>query len=106
MENRNKRPITYMLIFSVFLAVAFHLDKLPQFLSYAIGISYPLLIGAIMAFILNVPMHGFEQLLKKDEGRNENRYQSYINNYQCAFSDCAGHCDYGAKSCFQCETNV
>lgn len=71
MENRIRRPIAYMLIFSVFLAIAFHLDKLPQFLSYSIGISFPLLIGAIMAFILNVPMHGFEQLLGKMDKKNK-----------------------------------
>lgn len=71
MENRTKRPITYMLIFAVFLAVAFHLDKLPHFFSYVIGITFPLLIGAIMAFILNVPMHGFEKLLKKIDKKNK-----------------------------------
>lgn len=71
MENRTKRPITYMLIFAVFLAVAFHLDKLPHFFSYVIGITFPLLIGAIMAFILNVPMHGFEKLLKKMDKKNK-----------------------------------
>ncbi len=71
MENRTKRPITYMLIFAVFLAIAFHLDKLPHFFSYVIGITFPLLIGAIMAFILNVPMHGFEKLLKKMDKKNK-----------------------------------
>ena len=65
MENRTKRPITYMLIFAIFLAIAFHLDKMPNFFSYVIGITFPLLIGAIMAFILNVPMHGFEKVLEK-----------------------------------------
>ncbi len=71
MENRIKRPVTYMLIFAVFLAIAFHLDKLPQFLSYFIGITFPLLIGAVMAFILNVPMHGFEKLLAKIDKKNK-----------------------------------
>lgn len=71
MENRTKRPITYMLIFSVFLAIAFHLDKLPHFFSYFIGITFPLLIGAIMAFILNVPMHGFEKLIAKMDKKNK-----------------------------------
>lgn len=71
MENRAKRPITYMLIFSVFLAIAFHLDKLPHFFSYFIGITFPLLIGAIMAFILNVPMHGFETLLTKCDKKSK-----------------------------------
>lgn len=71
MENRTKRPIKYMLIFAVFLAIAFHLDKLPHFFSYVIGITFPLLIGAIMAFILNVPMHGFEKLLKKMDKKNK-----------------------------------
>ncbi len=71
MENRTKRPITYMLIFAVFLAIAFHLDKLPMFFSYFIGITFPLLIGAVMAFILNVPMHGFEKLLSKMDKKNK-----------------------------------
>ncbi|MBQ8040124.1 MAG: AI-2E family transporter [Lachnospiraceae bacterium] len=71
MENRTKRPITYMLIFSVFLAIAFHLDKLPHFFSYFIGITFPLLIGAVMAFILNVPMRGFEKLLDKMDKKNK-----------------------------------
>lgn len=71
MENRTKRPITYMLVFAVFLAIAFHLDKLPHFFSYIIGITFPLLIGAIMAFILNVPMHGFEKILKKLDKKNK-----------------------------------
>lgn len=70
MENKIERPITYMLIFSAFLAIAFHLDKLPHFFSYFIGITFPLLIGAIMAFILNVPMHGFEKILKKIDKKN------------------------------------
>lgn len=65
MEGKTKRPITYMLIFSAFLAIAFHLDKLPHFFSYFISITFPLLIGAIIAFILNVPMRGYEKLLKK-----------------------------------------
>lgn len=65
MENRTKRPITYMLIFATFLAIAFHLDKLSHFFSYFISITFPLLIGAILAFVLNVPMRGFEKLLKK-----------------------------------------
>ena len=71
METRTKRPITYMLIFAVFLAIAFHLDKLPHFFSYFISITFPLMIGAIMAFILNVPMHGFEKLLKKIDKKNK-----------------------------------
>lgn len=71
MENRTKKPITYMLIFSVFLAIAFHLDKLPHFFSYFIGITFPLLVGAVLAFILNVPMRGFEKLLKKIDKKNK-----------------------------------
>ena len=79
MENRIKRPVTYMLIFSVFLAIAFHLDKLPHFFSYFIGITFPLLIGAVMAFILNVPMRGFERLLEKIDKKNVVNYME-VNN--------------------------
>lgn len=71
MERRTKRPITYMLIFSTFLAIAFHLDKLPKFFSYFIGITFPLLIGAVLAFVLNVPMRGFEGILKKLDKKNK-----------------------------------
>ena len=60
-----------MLIFAVLLAIVFHLDKLPQFFSYFIGITFPLLIGAVMAFILNVPMGGFEKLLGKIDKKNK-----------------------------------
>ena len=71
MDTKVKRPILYMLIFAVFLAAAFHLDKLPDFLSYFIGITFPLLIGAILAFVLNVPMRGFEKLLRKIDKKNK-----------------------------------
>lgn len=71
MDTKIKRPILYMLIFAVFLAAAFHLDKLPDFLSYFIGITFPLLIGAILAFVLNVPMRGFEKLLRKIDKKNK-----------------------------------
>ncbi len=71
MENKIKRPVTYMLIFAIFLAIAFHLDKLSHFFSYFIGITFPLIIGAVMAFILNVPMRGFEKLLGKIDKKNK-----------------------------------
>ena len=71
MENRTKRPITYMLIFSALLAVVFHLDKLPHFFSYFIDITFSLLIGAVLAFVLNVPMRGFEKMLKKADKKNK-----------------------------------
>ena len=79
MENRTKRPVTYMLIFAIFLAIAFHLDKMPNFFSYFFGITFPLLIGAIMAFILNVPMHGFEKLLEKEVKINSPVLHSLLN---------------------------
>lgn len=65
MENKTKNTITYMIIFASLMAVAFHLDKLSDFFSYLISITFPLLIGSVMAFILNVPMKGFEKLLGK-----------------------------------------
>ena len=78
MENRTKRPVTYMLIFAIFLAIAFHLDKMPNFFSYFFGITFPLLIGSIMAFILNVPMHGFEKLLEKMDKKKKLKDEAKI----------------------------
>lgn len=54
-----------MVIFAALLGVAFHLDKLSHFFSYFIDITFPLLIGAILAFVLNVPMRAFEKLFQK-----------------------------------------
>lgn len=71
MDTKIKRPIAYMLIFSIFLAIAFHLDKLTVFISYLINITFPLLIGAVLAFVLNVPMRGFEKLLRKCDKKNK-----------------------------------
>ncbi len=71
MEKRTKTPIMYMLIFASFLAVAFHIDKIPYFLSYLIDITFSLLIGAILAFVLNVPMRGYENLIKKMDKKNK-----------------------------------
>ncbi len=71
MENKPKKPITYMLIFAAFLGVAFHLDKLPHFFSYFIDITFPLLIGAVLAFMLNVPMRGYEKIFKKIDKKNK-----------------------------------
>lgn len=71
MEKKIKTPIMYMLIFAAFLAVAFHLDKIPLFLAYFIDITFSLLIGAILAFVLNVPMRGFENLIKKMDKKNK-----------------------------------
>ena len=79
MENRTKRPVTYMLIFAIFLAIAFHLDKMPDFFSYLIGITFPLLIGAVLAFVLNVPMRGFENIIKK--------ISKYDKNCSCVFEN-------------------
>ncbi len=72
MENKTQKPIIiYMLIFSAFLAVALHLDKLSHFFSYFIDITFSLIIGAILAFVLNVPMRGFEKLLAKIDKKHK-----------------------------------
>ncbi len=71
MENNSKASIRNMLIFAALLAVAFHLDKLTHFFSYFIGITFPLIIGAVMAFVLNVPMRGFEKIIKKLDKKNK-----------------------------------
>lgn len=65
MENKRDKTIIYMVIFASLLAIAFHLDKLSHFFAYFIDITFPLIIGSILAFILNVPMRAFQKLLSK-----------------------------------------
>lgn len=55
-----------MIAFGVILFVGLnHLNTLRDFLSYVMRIFLPFVVGCIMAFILNVPVKGFEKLLSR-----------------------------------------
>lgn len=54
--------ITYGIVLFVVLT---HFSQVWEFMKYAIGLLTPVVMGFILAFILNVPKRGFEKLLEK-----------------------------------------
>ena len=62
-----------MLIAAVLLAAAIHIGEIGQMLSYVMGLIMPILIGAGIAFVMNVPMRGFEKIFRKLSHRIEKK---------------------------------
>ena len=64
----DKKTKSYMIliVFAVLVyAAAMHLGAVLGFLGSLVSLVLPLLIGLVLAFVLSVPMNGFEKLLKK-----------------------------------------
>lgn len=68
-----KQKIIVMLIAAVLLAAAIHIGEIGQMLSYVMGLIMPILIGAGIAFVMNVPMRGFEKIFRKLSHRIEKK---------------------------------
>lgn len=65
MKWNTKSPV-FLIAFGVFLfAGLMNLTTVVGFLKSVIGLIFPILVGLLFAFVLNVPMRGFEKLLKK-----------------------------------------
>ena len=67
MDDKTKVYFKYGLLFvfiSITMFAAFNnLGSVLAFLEWVIHISMPVIIGALMALVLNVPMRGFQKLL-------------------------------------------
>lgn len=69
MDKKTKQNI-FLITFGVFLfAVLMNLQHILGFMSYITDIIFPVVLGFIFAFILNVPMRGFEKLISKLFGK-------------------------------------
>lgn len=72
-----KKTILLMGIGAALLALALHVEEIGGLLGSVWGMILPAVIGAVMAFVLNVPMRGFEGLLgrlnRKKQRLSENR---------------------------------
>lgn len=65
MKFNTKSPL-FLITFGVLLfAGVMNLPMVLQFLQSVLSLVFPVLIGLIFAFVLNVPMRGFERLLKR-----------------------------------------
>ena len=64
-ENSMKQTVKVMVIGAVLLAIALNIGKIGNMIGYALGLIMPVVIGAGIAFVMNVPMRGFEKLFRK-----------------------------------------
>lgn len=61
LNKKNVRTIIMLIIFTVlFIALVNNIPGITGVIGFVIGIIFPFIIGACIAFILNVPMHFFE----------------------------------------------
>lgn len=65
MTQKTKQTLLYITFGIVLYVSLMHLSSVLQFAQNIIGLVFPILLGLIMAFILSVPMNGFERLLTR-----------------------------------------
>lgn len=63
MEKKEKRIIAVAVIGILLIISLTHFDLVLRFLSYVGNLILPIIIGLVIAFVLNVPVTGFEKLL-------------------------------------------
>lgn len=64
-ENSMKQTVRVMVIGAILLAIALNIGKIGNMIGYALGLIMPVVIGAGIAFVMNVPMRGFEKLFRR-----------------------------------------
>jgi predicted PurR-regulated permease PerM len=76
-KEQTKKIIWLMCVGAALLAAALHVEQIGGLLFHLWGMILPVVVGAVMAFVLNVPMRGFEGLLarlnRKKQRLSENR---------------------------------
>ncbi len=65
MDNEMKQKVKLMLIAAVLLAAALNITRIGNMIGAVFGLVMPVLIGAMIAFVMNVPMKGFEKQIRK-----------------------------------------
>lgn len=60
-----KQKAAVMLIGAALLAAALNISEIGQMIGYVLGLVMPIVIGAGIAFVMNVPMRGYEKLFRK-----------------------------------------
>ena len=65
MKFNTKSPL-FLVTFGILLfAGVMNLPMVLQFLQSMLSLVFPVIIGLVFAFVLNVPMRGFERLLRR-----------------------------------------
>ena len=64
-ENSMKQTVRVMVIGAILLAVALNIGVIGNMIASVLSLLMPVIIGAGIAFVMNVPMRGFEKLFRK-----------------------------------------
>ena len=64
-ENSMKQTVRVMVIGAILLAVALNIGAIGNMIASVLSLLMPVIIGAGIAFVMNVPMRGFEKLFRK-----------------------------------------
>lgn len=64
-ENSMKQTVRVMVIGAILLAVALNIGAISNMIASVLSLLMPVIIGAGIAFVMNVPMRGFEKLFRK-----------------------------------------
>ena len=64
-ENSMKQTVRVMVIGAILLAVALNIGAIINMIASVLSLLMPVIIGAGIAFVMNVPMRGFEKLFRK-----------------------------------------
>lgn len=65
MEKKEKRNLMLLIVGIITVIALTHFDLVVTFLGYVGNIILPIVIGLVLAFVLNVPVTGFEHLFQK-----------------------------------------
>lgn len=65
MEKKTKRTLFFIASGVLLFAILMNFGHILRFFDALLGIVFPVVLGFIIAFILNVPMRGFEKLITK-----------------------------------------
>ena len=75
MEKETKRSLLLITFGVVLFALLMHFPTVIKTVQRGIALILPIIVGLILAFVLNVPMKMFEQLFTKIKKMNEKRKQ-------------------------------
>ena len=65
MDKKFKDRLLLIVIAALLFAVVLNIDKAGKLLNYIFTLILPVIVGLVLAFVLSVPMNGFENLLAK-----------------------------------------
>lgn len=69
MEQHRKHTVEIMVIGAVLLVIALNIKNIGGMILNLWGLIMPIVIGGVIAFVMNVPMKGFEKLINKISGK-------------------------------------